>query len=63
MLGDTPYDRDASLKAGVAFVGFLCGGWSDADLAGAAAIYDDPADLLENFERSPLAELSRSASR
>jgi phosphoglycolate phosphatase-like HAD superfamily hydrolase len=54
MLGDTPYDRDASLSAGVAFVGFRCGGWSDADLAGAAAIYDDPEDLLENFDRSPL---------
>jgi phosphoglycolate phosphatase-like HAD superfamily hydrolase len=59
MLGDTPYDRDASRSAGVAFVGFRCGGWSESDLAGAAAIYDDPADLLENFDRSPLGALSR----
>jgi phosphoglycolate phosphatase-like HAD superfamily hydrolase len=59
MLGDTPYDRDASRSAGVAFIGLRCGGWSDADLAGASAIYDDPADLLENFDRSPLRALAR----
>ncbi|HUG39454.1 MAG TPA: hypothetical protein VMM12_03160 [Longimicrobiales bacterium] len=27
-----------------------CGGWGDADLAGARAIAGDPADLLARYE-------------
>jgi HAD superfamily hydrolase (TIGR01509 family) len=53
MLGDTPYDVEASRKAGVPCVALRCGGWGDADLKDAVAIYDDPADLLANYERSP----------
>ena len=54
MLGDTPYDVDASRRAGVACVVLRCGGgWSDDDFEGAAAIYDDPADLLAHWEASP----------
>jgi len=56
MLGDTPYDIQAARRAGVATIALRCGGWSDKDLAGALAIYDDPADLLARFESSPLAE-------
>jgi len=52
MLGDTPYDRDAANGAGVAFVGFRSGGWSDGDLADAIAVYHDTADLLEHFDSS-----------
>lgn len=55
MLGDTPYDVEAATRAGVAIVAVRCGGWGDADLAGAAAIYDDPAHLLRELDRSPLA--------
>jgi phosphoglycolate phosphatase-like HAD superfamily hydrolase len=55
MLGDTPYDVEAALRAGVRVVGVRCGGWTDAELAGAAAVYDDPAHLLRELERSPLA--------
>ena len=54
MLGDTPYDIDAAKKAGVAVIAFRCGGWDDAGLAGAMAIYDSPADLLRHYDRSPL---------
>jgi HAD superfamily hydrolase (TIGR01509 family) len=54
-LGDTPYDVIAATRAGVGVVGVRCGGWSDADLAGAIAIYDDPADLLRRFASSPFA--------
>jgi HAD superfamily hydrolase (TIGR01509 family) len=67
MIGDTPYDVEAARRAGVAIVAVRTGGWRDADLAGAAAVYDDPADLLEHLERSPLrtndgsAESSRSS--
>jgi HAD superfamily hydrolase (TIGR01509 family) len=54
MLGDTPYDVVAARRAGVDTVALRCGGWSDAELAGAIAVYDDPADLLANLDRSPL---------
>jgi len=59
MLGDTPYDVAAARQTGVEIIALRCGGWADADLAGAAAIYDDPADLLAHYDQSPL---SRGAS-
>ena len=58
MIGDTPYDVTAALRAGVAIIAFRSGGWSDAALAGAIAIYDGPWDL---FERSPLRISTRHA--
>jgi phosphoglycolate phosphatase-like HAD superfamily hydrolase len=54
MIGDTPYDIEAATGAGVATIAFRCGGWNDADLKGATAIYDAPADLFQNFDDSPL---------
>ena len=51
MVGDTPYDIEAARKAKVRAIGVGCGGWSDADLAGAADIFDDPADMLANLGR------------
>lgn len=56
MLGDTPYDIEAASKAGVDTIALRCGGFSDEQLSGAIAIYNDPADLLQHFDRSPLAE-------
>jgi HAD superfamily hydrolase (TIGR01509 family) len=55
MLGDTPYDVQAAKKAGVQVIALRSGGRSDAELAGALAIYDHPAHLLHEFDRSPLA--------
>ena len=55
MVGDTPYDVEACQRAGVPIVGVRCGGWSAEALAGAVAVYEDPADLLARFESSPLA--------
>jgi HAD superfamily hydrolase (TIGR01509 family) len=55
MIGDTPYDIIAAERAGVATIALRSGGWDDAALAGAIAIYDDPADLLAQLDRSPLA--------
>jgi HAD superfamily hydrolase (TIGR01509 family) len=55
LLGDTPYDVEASLKAGIRVVALRCGGWGDADLKGAVEIYDDPADLLARFDQSVFA--------
>lgn len=54
MLGDTPYDIEAATRAGVACIALRSGGWDDADLRGAAAIYDDPADLVAHLGDSPL---------
>ena len=58
MLGDTPYDIESAGKAGVKVIAFRCGGFSDEQLSGAIAIYDDPADLLRHYDRSPLAQVS-----
>ena len=54
MIGDTPYDVEAAGRAGVGVIGFRCGGWSDADLRGAIAIYDGPWDLLARLGESRL---------
>jgi beta-phosphoglucomutase-like phosphatase (HAD superfamily) len=57
LLGDTPYDVAAAANAGVETVALRCGGWDDARLAGALAIYDDPAHLLAEYASSPFAPL------
>ena len=48
MVGDTRHDGEACARAGVPFLGLLCGGRPPDDLsrAGALALYADPADLL-----------------
>jgi len=56
MIGDTPYDVEAATRARVPIIALRCGGgWDDAALAGALAIYDDPADLLAKYGESVLA--------
>jgi HAD superfamily hydrolase (TIGR01509 family) len=57
VVGDTPYDAVAAAKAGLRTVGLLCGGWPEDELrrAGCIAVYNDPADLLAQYETSPLA--------
>ena len=54
MIGDTPYDVEAATRAGVRVIAFRCGGWTDADLEGAVAVFDGPADLLTHLDQSPL---------
>jgi HAD superfamily hydrolase (TIGR01509 family) len=54
MLGDTPYDVEAATRAGVRVIAFRSGGWDDAGLKGAMAVYDGPADLLVHYDQSPL---------
>jgi HAD superfamily hydrolase (TIGR01509 family) len=62
MLGDTPYDVEAARRAGVRIIALRCGGWGDPDLAGAAAVYEDPADLLARLGSSPLAAHSAACA-
>jgi HAD superfamily hydrolase (TIGR01509 family) len=57
IIGDSPYDAEAAGKGGSSTIGFLSGGFSETSLrdAGCIEIYDGPADLFENYERSAIA--------
>lgn len=57
VVGDSPFDIEAAAKLGIAAVGVRSGGFPDEvlEMAGAAAIYDGPEDLLRNYDGSPLA--------
>jgi HAD superfamily hydrolase (TIGR01549 family) len=54
MIGDTPYDIEASQRCGLPVIAFRCGGWTDPDLRGAVAIYDGPWELLSRLDDSPI---------
>ena len=58
MLADTPYDIESASKAGVGVIAFRCGGFDDSQLKDAIAIYNDPADLLAQYDSSPLASVA-----
>ncbi len=62
MLGDTPYDIQAATKLSVITIALRSGGWSDYHLSGAAAIYNDPADLLAHYQGSPLVRATAGRS-
>ena len=62
LLGDTPYDMTAAVAEGVTAVAVRSGGWNDAELTGATAIYDDVTDLLNKYDQSPFAQ-NRSPAR
>lgn len=64
LIGDTRFDIEAAGKAGVKVIAFRCGGAANEELAGALAVYEDPEDLIERFESSPLgARAGAVASR
>jgi len=56
-VGDTTYDVLAAGRCGLSCVALLTGGIAAAELmqAGAAAVYEDPRDLLAQLSTSPLA--------
>lgn len=54
MLGDTPYDVEASLRAGVPIIAVRSGGWRDEALQGALSVFDHPADILAHYDLTPL---------
>lgn len=58
MLADTPYDIESASKTGVGVIAFRCGGFDDSQLKDAIAIYNDPADLLAQYDSSPLASVA-----
>ena len=56
VVGDTGWDVEAAGRCGLPCVAVLTGGWSTAELdaAGAVAVYDDVAALLDDIGNSPL---------
>jgi phosphoglycolate phosphatase-like HAD superfamily hydrolase len=65
MVGDAVWDVIAAERAGISCIGLLCGGIAAEQLcgAGAAAVYRDPAALLEDIEASPIGQLRARLAR
>jgi HAD superfamily hydrolase (TIGR01549 family) len=59
VVGDTPYDATAAVRAGIVPVGVLCGGFPPELLrrAGCTTLHRDPAALLAAYEREGDAAL------
>ncbi|HUQ62389.1 MAG TPA: HAD family hydrolase [Acidimicrobiales bacterium] len=59
VVGDTVWDVRAAKKVGLKTVGVLTGGATREQLEdeGAIAVYEDVAELLDQFDDSPLAKL------
>ena len=57
-IGDTPYDVLAANRAGIGCIAVLSGGFAEEDLraAGAVAVYGGVADLLREWDRSPVKD-------
>ncbi len=55
MIGDTPYDVTAAKRAGVSTIALRSGGWDDASLRGAIAVYADVKELHRGYDSSPLS--------
>jgi len=54
MVGDAVWDVEAANARGIPTIGLLCGGYGRQELldAGAVAVYDDPADLLDHLDEA-----------
>lgn len=63
MIGDTPYDIEAAIRAHVKSIGFTSGGWGRSALVGAVEIYGGPIDLLAQFNTSLLHRRGRGGIR
>ena len=60
-VGDTVWDVEAAAKADLPCIALTCGGISRAELldAGAAEVFETPAELLDNLEASLLGRVVR----
>lgn len=63
MLGDTPYDIESAAGCQIGTIAVRCGGFSDEQLRGALAIYNDPRDVLAHYAMSPLKPPSLAVGR
>jgi HAD superfamily hydrolase (TIGR01509 family) len=59
MVGDAMWDVESAKRVGVTCIGVMTGGIGGDELcgAGAAAVYDDAAALLEDLDGSPIGSL------
>jgi HAD superfamily hydrolase (TIGR01509 family) len=57
MVGDSTWDCEAARRAGVASIALLTGGFGEDELrgAGASAVFESLAELLERIDQTPLA--------
>ncbi len=55
LLCSSPHYVECAKRAGLISIALRCGGWTDAELDGALAIYDDPADLLQHYPQTRFA--------
>ncbi len=62
VIGDTPYDTEAAAKIDLPMIGLLSGGFPEIELrgAGCVAIYQDPAQLLAQYNQSPLRQAAHN---
>lgn len=60
MVGDSVWDVGAAKRADIPAIGLRCGGFSAPELleSGAAAVFDDPADLVHRFDETGIARAS-----
>jgi phosphoglycolate phosphatase-like HAD superfamily hydrolase len=60
VVGDTRWDIEAAARLGLRTVAVRSGGATTDELTGwgAAAVYEDAADLLAHLDRSPVGELA-----
>lgn len=63
MLGDTRFDIEAARRAGVDCIVFRCGGASEAELAGAIAVFDDPTALCDALQTTSITQIVTRARR
>jgi HAD superfamily hydrolase (TIGR01549 family) len=61
MVGDSIWDAEAALRAGVPTVGLLTGGFAESELrdAGADPVFPSLDDLRRSLDRTPLGSLRR----
>lgn len=49
MVGDTPYDVEAAVRAGVKAIAFTSGGWKAEELSGAERVFSGPEELANQL--------------
>lgn len=57
LIADAPHDIEAASKLGLVTVAVASGGFSQASLRGALAVYPDVRTLLSSYDASPFAAL------
>jgi len=57
MIGDSVFDCEAAKRAGIPSIGLLTGGFGRGELleAGASAVFESIAELIENVGKTPLS--------